>query len=77
MISSHKVTEIYFIIDEFFKAFDTLIRNYSLQEAKTGNRERKFTMLQSEVMTVPVLFHSGAFRNLKSFYVFLCTEASI
>jgi hypothetical protein len=70
MVSSHKVTEIYFIIDEFFKEFGTLIRNYSLQEAKTGKRERKFTMSQSEEMTILVLFHSGAFKNLKSFYVF-------
>jgi hypothetical protein len=70
MISSHKVTEIYFIIDEFFKEFDKLIRDHSLQDAKTGKRNRKFTMSQSGVMTVPVLFHSGAFKNLKSVYVF-------
>ncbi|MDR0744887.1 MAG: hypothetical protein LBF17_00085 [Mediterranea sp.] len=70
MISSHKVTEIYFIIDEFFKEFDNLIRGYSLQEAKTKKRSRKFTISQSEVMTILVLFHSGAFKNLKSFYVF-------
>lgn len=70
MISNHKVTEIYFIVDEFFKEFDTLIRDYSLQEAKTSKRNREFTMSQSEVMTILVLFHSGAFRNLKSFYVF-------
>jgi len=30
MISKHKVTEIYFIIDEFFKEFDHLIKDYSL-----------------------------------------------
>ncbi len=36
MISSHKVTEIYFIIDAFFKEFDNLLRGYSLQDAKTG-----------------------------------------
>jgi hypothetical protein len=63
MISSHKVTEIYFIIDELFKAFDALIRDYSLQEAKTGKRNRKFTMSRSEVMIVLILFHSGEFRN--------------
>lgn len=70
MISSHKVTEIYFIIDEFFKEFDNLLRSYSLLEAKTGKRNRKFTMSQSEVITILILFHSGAFKNLKSFYVF-------
>jgi hypothetical protein len=70
MISSRKVTEIYFIIDEFFKEFDMLIRDHSLQDAKTRKRNRKFTMSQSEVMTILILFHSGACKNLKSFYVF-------
>lgn len=70
MISDHKVTEIYFIIDEFFKEFDHLIKDYSLQDARTKKRKRKFTMSQSEVMTILILFHSGAFKNLKSFYVF-------
>lgn len=70
MISNDIVTEIYFIIDEFFKEFDHLIKNYSLQEVKTRKRNRKFTMSQSEVMTILILFHSGAFKNLKSFYVF-------
>jgi hypothetical protein len=36
MISGHKVTEIYFIIDKFFKEFDKLIRDHSLQDTKTG-----------------------------------------
>jgi hypothetical protein len=31
MISGHKVTEIYFIIDEFFKEFDKLISGNSLK----------------------------------------------
>jgi hypothetical protein len=71
MISSHKVTEIYFRIDEFFKEFDTLIRNYSLQEAKTGKRKRKFTMSQSEVMTVLI----WGLQEPEKFLCLLCTEA--
>lgn len=70
MIPDHKVTEFYFIIDEFFKEFDTLVNDHSLQKAKTRKRNRIFTMSQSEVMTIRVLFHSGAFKNLKIFYVF-------
>lgn len=70
MIPDHKVTEIYFIIDEFFKEFDNIIREHSLQDAKTKKRDRKFTMSHSEVMTILVLFHSASFKNLKSFYVF-------
>lgn len=70
MIPDDKVTDIYFIIDEFFKEFDTIIREHSLETAKTKKRNRKFTMSESEIMTIIILFHYGAFRNLKSFYVF-------
>lgn len=70
MIPNDKVTEIYFIIDEFFKEFDTIIREHSLESSKTKKRNRKFTMSESEVMTILLLFHFGAFKNLKSFYVF-------
>ena len=70
MIPNDKFTEIYFIIDEFFKEFDTIIREHSLESSKTKKRNRKFTMSESEVMTILLLFHFGAFKNLKSFYVF-------
>ena len=70
MISDDKVTEIYFIIDEFFKEFDTIIREHSLDNPNIKKRNRKFTMSESEVMTILLLFHFGAFKNLKSFYVF-------
>ena len=70
MIPDHKVTEIYFIIDEFFKELDHVVREHSLPDAKTKKRNRKFTMSRSEVMTILILFHSGAFKNLKGFYVF-------
>ena len=70
MFPEHKVTEIYFIVDEFFKEFDKIIKEHSLQEAAKRKRNRKFIMSESEVMTILILFHFGAFRNLKSFYVF-------
>jgi hypothetical protein len=49
MISSHKVTKIYFIIDEFFKEFDNLVRDYLLQEAKIRKRNREYAVSRSEV----------------------------
>ncbi|MDO5666122.1 MAG: IS982 family transposase [Bacteroidia bacterium] len=70
MIPEDKVTDIFFIIDEFFKEFDTIIREHSLENPGTKKRNRKFTMSESEVMTILLLFHFGAFKNLKSFYVF-------
>lgn len=70
MISEDKVTEIYFIIDEFFKEFEKNVKEHSLLSEQTKKRNRKFTMSESEVMTIPILFHSALFKILKSFYLF-------
>ena len=70
MIPVDKITEIYFMIDEFNKEFDKVIKEHSLEDGKKRKRNCKFTLSPSEVMTIPVLFHSGAFKNLKSFYMF-------
>ncbi len=70
MIPENKVTEIYFIIDEFFKEFDAIIREHSLESPQAKKRKRQFAMSESEVMTILLLFHFGAFKNLKSFYLF-------
>ncbi len=57
MIPDPKVTEIYFIINEFFKKFDKTIKEHSLPGKQTRKRNRKFTMSESEVMTILILFH--------------------
>ena len=48
MIPDHKVTEIYFIIDEFFKEFDKTIKEHSLPSEQTRKRNGKFTMSESK-----------------------------
>lgn len=58
------------MIDELHKAFDQVIKEHTLEDGKKRKRNRKFTLSQSEVMTILVLFHSGAFKNLRSFYIF-------
>ena len=69
MLTSDKITEIYYIIDEFFKNFDKVISDHSLnQQNALKQRNRKFTLTDSEVMTILVLFHYGQFKNLKHFY---------
>ena len=71
MLDANKITEIYFIIDEFNKEFDKTISAYSLNEKNaTKKRIRKSTMTNSEVMTIMVLFHAMGYRNLKDFYLF-------
>lgn len=68
MISNDKITNIYYIVYEFFKEFDHVLKEYALQDPKIKSRKRKFAMSETEVMTIMILFHYGAFRNLKHFY---------
>ena len=69
MISDDKITTIYYIVDEFFKEFNHVLKEYSLQDQKIKKRNRRSAMSESEVMTIMILFHYGAFKNLKHFYL--------
>lgn len=69
MLSLDKVTEIYFIVDEFFKEFNQVLKEHALPDNRVKKRNRKFTLSDSEVMTILLLFHYGAFKNLKHFYI--------
>lgn len=64
-LSADKITNIFYLIDEFCHHFDQSIQKHTL-----GNKpKRKPTMSQSEVITLMVLFHHGSFRNMKHFYL--------
>ena len=70
MLSSHKVTEIFFIIDEFDKNFEKIVSDHSLvQNTDLKQRNHKSTLSDSEVMTILILFHSGYYRDLKHYYI--------
>ena len=70
MLSSHKVTEIFFIIDEFDKNFEKIVSDHSLvRNTDLKQRNRKSTLSDSEVMTILILFHSGHYRDLKHYYI--------
>lgn len=63
-ITSDKITEIFYLTDEFCKEFKAIISTSML-----GNEpKRKPRMSDSEVITLMTLFHSGTFRNMKHFY---------
>ena len=67
---SYKVTEIFFIIDEFDKNFEKIVSDHSLvQNTDLKQRNRKSTLSDSEVMTILILFHSGHYRDLKHYYI--------
>lgn len=64
-LSDNKITNIFYLIDEFCHHFDQSIQKHIL-----GNKpKRKPRMSQSEVITLMVLFHNGSFRNFKHFYL--------
>ena len=63
-ITRDKVTEIFYLADEFCKEFSDYFDS-QLIGAKAKKAPR---MSDSEVITIMVLFHFGAFRNLKHFY---------
>lgn len=64
-LSPDKITEIFYIIDEFCLEFEK-----SIQKHIIGNKpKRKPRMSCSEVITIMVMFHSGGYRNMKHFYL--------
>ena len=73
MITKDKVIEIFCIIDEFTKNFNTeLEKNLFLPSSSDGSkrhRRRKGQLSQSEVLTIMVCYHYGSFRNFKSYYL--------
>lgn len=71
MLSSDKITEIFFVIDEFSKNFAQVISSHGISaDNSIKRRNRKSSLSDSEVMTILVLFHFGGFKNLKHFYLF-------
>lgn len=64
-LSTDKVTEIFYLADEFCIQFEATIGASSIGKAP----KRKPRMSVSEVITLMTLFHSGSFRNMKHFYL--------
>ena len=60
-----KITEIFYLTDEFCSEFQKSIQGYLLG----NNPKRKPKMSQSEVITILIIFHGMQFKNLKHFYV--------
>ena len=66
MIPTNKTVEIYYLVDEFLKEYDAVIKSHSLEEgAAKKRRDRKFTMSGSEVMTILLFSRPEAFLSLR------------
>ena len=62
-----KITEIFYLVDEFCKEFNKTRDAFSISPVKK-KRNRKFIMSESEVISILIIFHTGGYRNLKHFY---------
>ena len=64
-----QITEIFVNVDDFYTQFNKEIIKHQLSATKK-QRNRKFTMSASEVITILILFHLSNQKNLKHFYLF-------
>lgn len=65
-LTDDKITEIFYLIDEFRIQFDRSVEKHLL-----GNKPKRTPkMSTSEVITIMVMFHTGGFRNMKHFYIY-------
>ncbi|MFH2140896.1 MAG: IS982 family transposase [Bacteroidota bacterium] len=70
MVPQDKISEIFYIIDEFCKEFENAKKEHLLKEdCRKKSRNRTFTLDDSEVITILILFHLGNFRCLKHYYI--------
>lgn len=71
MLSTHEVTEIFYLSDEFSKEFNLTFPKHVLDTDTLRRRRNKPNRLSdSEVMTILIAFHLSGMRNLKHFYLF-------
>jgi len=70
MISIDKLTEIFCIVDDFCIEFDKARAGHVMaKDNGKKSRNRKFSLSDSEVITLLIFFHVGQFRHLKHFYI--------
>lgn len=69
MFTEDKVTEIFFMADEFCNIFDQMMAKYTLRDHKKRKYYRSSTMSKAEIMVIIILFHNSGYRCLKHFYL--------
>lgn len=69
MFTDNKVTEIFFMADEFCKFFDAMTAKYTVSNPKRRKYHRESTMSKAEVILIIILFHNSGYRCLKHFYL--------
>ena len=69
MITEDKVTELFFMADEFCKFFDCMMARYTLKNAGKRPYHRETTLSKAEIMLIIILFHDSGYRCFKHFYL--------
>ena len=69
MITEDKVTEIFYIADDFCKVFDAQMAKYTFKAERKRKYHRASRMSKAEIMVIMILFHSSGYRCLKHFYL--------
>ena len=62
MITEDKVTEIFYMADDFCKFFDAMIAKYTIKPTGKRKYHRNSTMSKAEVMLVMIPFHGSGYR---------------
>ena len=68
MSTEDKVTEIFYMADDFCKFFDAMIAKYTIKPTGKRKYHRNSTMSKAEVMLIIILFHDSGYRFFKHFY---------
>lgn len=72
MFTESKVTEIFFMADEFCKIFNRMMSKYTIEDTPNPAKRkyhRDSMMSDAEIMVIMILFHNSGFRCLKHFYL--------
>ena len=70
-----KVTEFFVEADDFCKEFEGEIKKHLIESKKAGCRIRKSQLVDSEIISILLLFHHGHFTNFKAFYTqYVCVH---
>lgn len=72
MLTDDKITEIFFMADEFCKVFDALLCRRGLvahNPLRKRNYHRQEQLTHTEIITMLIVFHCGEYRCLKHFYL--------
>lgn len=73
-IDECKVTEIFYILDEYSKKFNEIVKQHSIDDGKP-HRNKPNRLSDAEVMLILIMFHDGGYRCLKHYYLnYICVH---